>query len=53
MNLKRGDKIKDFRGEEWIFLYFSNDRKVVVKKDGKPDYDCREFYKEVFKLWEI
>ncbi len=53
--LKRGDKVKDFRGETDTFLYVSRgpepgrSAKVVVKTPGKNGWE-REFYAEVFDI---
>lgn len=43
--LAEGDKIKDFRGEEWEFVK-TGTRRVVVKRDG----NVREFFPHVFNL---
>lgn len=47
--VNRGDKIKDFRDEEYIFRSCNHPRKIIVGKEDKEDY-TREFFAHVFNL---
>lgn len=56
VEVKRGDRIRDFRGETWEFQYVSRDPspgkggKVVVSVPTVNGGGEREFYPSVFNL---
>ena len=52
--LKRGDSVKDFQGEDWIFEFVSRGpaagkSALVVVKESNGNW-LREFYAGVFSL---
>ena len=46
--IKAGDTVTNFRGEEWEFLYWHTNGKIVVKSQAWPN--GREFFPSVMGL---
>jgi hypothetical protein len=49
--IKPGDRIRDFRNEDWVYVGCTHPRKLTAKLPDKMDSaHVREFYPNVFNL---